>query len=465
MDGLRSIAGGITTRRVVVALIVIVAVGFGLRALRAVSPNTADQSLDEHSYVFIAQSLSERGTYAGRNDLMLRWPPGAPLLFAAAKTIDGSGVKHGRASDIPSAYWAQALVGTGTILAVFVIVAMLAGPLPGLVAAGVTALYPPLVIVTGELMSEPFGAFALALAMAAVVWAMRGQDLRRYALAGFLLGAAILVRADFLFLTPLLGILLVLGRRRALGARRALVPALVLVATAGLTILPWSIYVSTRVDRLTPVTTGDAPALFVGTYLPGGGSTAGMKRDLGDETRASSMDSRFKKLSNTDLPAEAVLDLVAARHPELDRSAALRKEALENLRYDFGHPVQYAKMTLHKAEVMWLHPSRLGSTSKPGWITVVHLIVLALSLAGLVAGCARARSLELCVLALPPVYGAVLHAGLVSQARYNLPLMPLVIAAGVAGATLAWRARPGERRASPGATAPPISGAAAVRGR
>jgi hypothetical protein len=460
MHGLRSVAGGRCTRRVVVALVAILAVGFGLRALKADSPNTVDQSLDEHSYVFIAQSLSERGTYAGRNDLMLRWPPGAPLLFASAQTIDGSGVEHGAASDIPSAYWAQALVGTGTILAVFAIVALLAGALPALLAAGVLAIYPPLVLVTGDLMSEPFGAFALACAMAAVIWAMRGQGLRRYALAGFLLGVAILVRADFLFLTPLLALLLVVGRRRALGARGALVPAAVLVAAAGLTVLPWSIYVSTRVDRLTPVTTGDAPALFVGTYLPGGGSTAGMKRDLGDEARAFTASSSFKKRSNADLPAEVVLDLVAARHPELDRSAALRKEALENLRNDLGHPVQYAQMTLHKVDVMWLHPSRLGSTSKPGWITAVHLIVLALSLAGLVAGFARARSLELWVLALAPAYGAALHAVLVSQARYNLPLMPLVIAAGVAGAALAWRAR-GDRRASADATArPAVSGAA-----
>jgi hypothetical protein len=459
MHGLPSVAAGLTTR-VVVALIVIVAVGFGLRALQAANPNTADQSRDEHSYVFIAQSLSERGTYAGRNDLMLRWPPGAPLLFAAAQTIDGSAVTHGRASDIPSAYWGQALVGTGTILVVFVVAAALAGTLPGLVAAGVTALYPPLVLVTGDLMSEPLGAFALGCAMAAVVWAMRGQGLRRYALAGVLLGAAILVRADFLFLAPLLGILLVLGRRRALGARRALVPALVLVAATGLTILPWSIYVSTRVDRLTPVTSGDAPALFVGTYLPGGGSTAGLKRDLGDEARAFTTSRRFKALSDVKLPAEVVLDLVAARHPELDRSVALRKEALENLRYDLGHPVEYARMTLHKADVMWLHASRLGSTSKPAWITAVHLIVLALGIAGLAAGFARARSLELCVLALAPVYGTVLHAVLVSQARYNLPLMPLVIAAGVAGAALAWRARPGDRRTSVNATAQPLSDAA-----
>lgn len=440
MHGSRSVARGLLTRRgVVVALTVIVTVGFGLRALHAANANTGHQSLDEHSYVYIAQSLAERGTYAGRNDLMLRWPPGTPLLFAAAQTIDGSGVAHGRRSDIPSAYWGQAIVGTGTILAVFAIVALLAGPLPGLVAAGVTAAYPPLVIVTGDLMSEPLGAFALACAMAAIVWAMQGHVLRRYGLAGSLLGAAILVRADLLFLAPLLGILLVVGRRRALGTRRALIPALVLAATAALTILPWSIYVSTRIGRLTPVTTGDAPALFVGTYLPGGGSTAGMKRDLGDEARAATTNAVWQKQSNAELPAGVVLDLVAARHPDLDRSTALRREALENLRYDLAHPIQYAQMTLHKIQVMWLHPSRLGRTSKPAWIGVVHLILLALTAAGLVVGLARTPSLELCVLALPLVYGAALHALLVSQARYNLPLMPLVITAGIAGATLARR--------------------------
>lgn len=162
-----------------------------------------------------------------------------------------------------------------------------------------------------------------------------------------------------------------------------------------------------------------------------------MKRDLGDEARVATTSTALRKQPNAELPAGVVLDLVAARHPELDRSTALRKEALKNLRYDLAHPIQYAQMTLHKIRLMWLHPSRLGRRSKPAWIAVVHLILLALTAAGLVVGLARARSLGLCVLALPLVYGAALHALLVSQARYNLPLMPLVIAAGIAGATLA----------------------------
>jgi hypothetical protein len=107
------------------------------------------------------------------------------------------------------------------------------------------------------------------------------------------------------------------------------------------------------------------------------------------------------------------------------------------VRYDLRHPVAYAEMTLHKIEIMWLHPSRLGNVAKPGWIAVVHLLVLGLGLAGLLAGILRARSLALWILVAALAYGTALHALLVSQARYNLPLMPLLIAAGVAGAALA----------------------------
>jgi 4-amino-4-deoxy-L-arabinose transferase-like glycosyltransferase len=453
-----AVLGALAGRRGVVAVLaLIVVLGFALRANAAASPNTAHQSSDEYSYVTIAQALAEHGTYGGSSDLFLRWPPGTPMFFAVAQKLDGSGVKHGKQPDIPSAYWAQAVVGTGTILAVFAMVALLAGAVPALVAAAVTAFYPPLFVHIGDLLSEPLGAFTLACALLAVVWAVVGGDLRRYALAGFLLGLAILTRADFLFLPLPLGVLLVLAQRRAQGWRRPLVCAVVLAAVTGLTILPWTVYVSHRAHKLTPVTTGDAPVLFVGTYLQGDGTTGGMKRELAGEARRFTQYKALKHAKAQQFPAGVVLDAVAARHPGLDRESALREEALDNLRYDVKHPFGYVKMTLAKIGRMWLHVSRIGSTAKPGWVSVVHLLVLFLSLAGLVAGLIRSRRrLELGILALVIVYGTAIHAFLVSQARYNVPLMPLLIAGGVAGGALAWRSRsPAAARGEAGEPAAP----------
>ncbi len=434
----RALAG---RRRVVAALVLVLVVGFALRAHSAVAGKTAYQSTDEYSYVAIAQALADDGAY-GRSELALRWPPGAPFLFAAAQKLDAAGVvTGGRHPDIPSAYWAQAVVGTVTILVVFALVALLAGALPALLAALVTALYPPLITVGSELLSEPLGAAALALAMAAAVWAVRGAALGRYLLAGVLLGLAVLVRADYLFMAVPLGVVVLLARRGTDGLRRAAAQGLVLAAATGLTLLPWTIYVSGRADKLTPVTTGDGPVAFVGTYLPGDGTSQGMRRALGPEASRLTPDRRYRGTLGRRLPAGVVLDVVAARHPGLDRSAALRKEAVENLRYDIRHPVDYAGMTFRKVRRMWTKPSRIGSATKPGWVRALHIVLVVLALVGLLAGLIRTRSAALALLAVPIAYGTLLHAVLVAQPRYNLPLMPLVFAAGVAGAVLALRTR------------------------
>ena len=220
------------SRHAVAAILaVIVVVGFGLRAHHAASPYLALQSRDELAYVTLGQRLATRGIYEGGERWPLRWPPGAPAFFAVAYAIDHGSAHPAPRPDIPSAYWAQALAGAATILAAFALAAMIAGSVAGLLAAGAVALYPPLVNMTADLLSEPLGALALAGAVIAVVWALRGEAAGRYAVAGALLGVATLVRADFLFLPVLLALFVALRLRRR-------GPALALVASALLVVAP-----------------------------------------------------------------------------------------------------------------------------------------------------------------------------------------------------------------------------------
>jgi hypothetical protein len=266
-------------------LALVVVVGFGWRAHYAANPKIVHQSQDEFSYVTLGQLLATRGTYAGREHWPLRWPPGTPFFFAAAYKIDHSGARSGRRPDIPSAYWAQAVVGTATIAIAFILAALIAGSVAGLLAAAAVALYPPLVTPTAELLSEPLGTLVLACAVTAVVWALRSApSARRCALAGALLGGATLVRADFLFLPFVLAIFVAIVLRRR-GVPRPVLPALALLASAVVVTAPWSAYVSARAHQFTLFTTGDAPVLFSGTCLPCDGTLQGMKRVYGDETR------------------------------------------------------------------------------------------------------------------------------------------------------------------------------------
>jgi hypothetical protein len=62
--------------------------------------------------------------------------------------------------------------------------------------------------------------------------------------------------------------------------------------------------------------------------------------------------------------------------------------------------------------------------------------------AGLLAGLIRRRDRLLGAVLITIGYGTLIHTIVVSQARYNVPLMPSLIAAGVAGWFLALRRDP-----------------------
>ena len=161
---------------------------------------------------------------------------------------------------------------------------------------------------------------------------------RTYALAGLLLAAAILTRANLLVLLPVLA--LALGRKGVVFAAVALVP-----------VLAWSI------NAGAPVSTGGGSSFFIGTYLPGNGTLPGAKAALKWETLRHSPELRGIAHAR-ELPGERVLDAVAARHPGLDRDAALRAEGWRNLRTQpRAHPLAYARMLAAKLPRMWLTPS------------------------------------------------------------------------------------------------------------
>src|SRR4051794_41530021 len=133
-----------------VALGLVLIAGAALRAQRAADHGNF-LSTDERAYAALGRSLSH-GYYDARGmDDPLHWPPGTPLLFAVARKLTGV---HDAVIAPAAAYWAQAIVGVALIIAVFALVRLLAGPWPGVVAAACVALYPPLVVITGDMGSH-----------------------------------------------------------------------------------------------------------------------------------------------------------------------------------------------------------------------------------------------------------------------------------------------------------------------
>ena len=153
---------------------------------------------------------------------------------------------------------AHMIVGCGlgalTVVLVGLVARRLAGDLAGLAAAGIAALYPPLVMNDSVLLSESLTGPTIAAALLAALHLRERPSARRALLLGALIGLAALNRSEALLLVVLLGVPAVLP------SRSVLLATLVCLAAA-LTIAPWVIRNVDTFERSTFLTTGDGSVL------------------------------------------------------------------------------------------------------------------------------------------------------------------------------------------------------------
>ena len=164
------------------------------------------------------------------------YPIGYPLFLA----LFAWPAQHGLLpDDVPRlAGVAQALLGTATVLFVWVIARRLFGERVALVAAGLTAVWPGLVLMTGSLNVETVFVALLTGALAVLVGRPSGTDdyaTTRLLLAGVLLGLSALVRP---FSLPVLGAVLI-GVWCQHGIRVALRTTAWLALPVVLVLAPW----------------------------------------------------------------------------------------------------------------------------------------------------------------------------------------------------------------------------------
>jgi 4-amino-4-deoxy-L-arabinose transferase-like glycosyltransferase len=424
----RTWAAGLADRHgriVLIALAAIVVVGLALRVESALEPLDVRPGTDSAVYASVAEQLYEHQRFALPGSASpYDWSPGAPLFYAAVYYATG-GVHPGAVRLV------VALLGALTIVLVYLIGRRLAGPVAGLAAAGLFAIYPVTIFFTGKLMSEPLATLTLAGAVLSFFWAGDpGRHKLAWALPGFLLGLTAFARPEYLAFIVVFA-LLALIRGRLLGA------AILIVAFA-LPILPWTLHVSNAEGRFVPISTGGGKALFIGTYLPGDGLHLDVKRELlrRYEGREDIPASELSRISMTPL-----LNRVAERYANLERDAALQRIGRENAeRYLTEQPLDFAAMVGGKMWHMW-HGS--GAAGRSTYGTVFQFTVLVLGLIGLALLAVRRRYEALLLAALLlgiTVIGGLLLAG----TRRNVTLMPLVMA--LAGVTLAWAVQWGRGR-------------------
>lgn len=150
------------------------------------------------------------------------------------------------------------------MLLVYLIAKRIWGRRTAPLAAGLTAVFPPLVLLSRDLVSESlFIPLELGAVLCVLEFRRSGGSWRWSAAAGALCGLAILTRnTGFVLAIP---IALGLWRGRDLPLRPALAGPLVALACAAVAITPWLVRDAAEFDRFVPVTTSGGIGL-AGTY-------------------------------------------------------------------------------------------------------------------------------------------------------------------------------------------------------
>jgi 4-amino-4-deoxy-L-arabinose transferase-like glycosyltransferase len=257
-------------------------------------------------------------------------PPGYPYFLAGVYRLAGVERADTRRR-IHAARVAQAVVGTIAAGLVGLLAAQLWGGAVGLLALALAAVYLPLILVGGSVMSEPlFVALMLAAVVAAVQHRRSVHRVRFAVLAGVLGGLAILTRANAVVLLLPLAAAAWDGRPRP--ARRSLIPPAALLAAAVITVVPWTIRNAVELHSFVPVSTQLGSAM-AGTY-----------NDAARHDRRNPASWRSLRW----VPDYATLFARVRETPEATLERRLRKAAL---RYVRAHPG-------YVAEVAWWNTRR-----------------------------------------------------------------------------------------------------------
>jgi hypothetical protein len=427
-------------RWALVAIAAITVAGAGWRGWAAAHPNPR-QSADERAYARLAPALGAGWHYSdGRMVDPVRWPPGAPFVFSLAERVHPERSARG-ADDVPAAYPVQAALATALIPVTAAGAWVAAGPAAAIVAAAAVAFYPPLARSPADLLSEPLGCLLLGGSFLLLALGLRRGSVRLLAAAGLALGLTALTRADLLPVAVVLAAVAGALHGRRAGRRAGILAGLAIVAAALLTVVPWSIYASRRDHTLVAVSSGSGANLFIGTFLPGHGTMFGVKEHLA--RRAWKRYPLLRHVRPANLPEKYVLASAVRPHHGEALDAALRRVALHNVGREISrHPGGMATLVAAKLWRLWGNYTVGTHRLRQGWVRILHLVLLALALAGLALALWQRDGPEpLLLLAILLTVSAV-NALLVSEARHALTTLPLLFAAGAAGwATLPRLAR------------------------
>jgi 4-amino-4-deoxy-L-arabinose transferase-like glycosyltransferase len=206
---------------------------------------------DAFEYDYLAHSIASGDGYPPSGYLLQGGPtairgPGYPYLLGGVYALSGDSRTAGRL--------AGALLGALSVLLLYLIAKRIWGIRIGLAAALLAAVFPPLVMLSRELLSESlFIPLELGALLCVLNFRRSGGALRWAVTAGALCGLAALTRNTALAL--LLAVPLGMWTAQARLAARSLVAPLLVLAVAALVIAPWTARNAVEFGRFIPLTT------------------------------------------------------------------------------------------------------------------------------------------------------------------------------------------------------------------
>ena len=243
------------------ALLAIVALALALRVIVIAADSSYQPTNDALEYDYLARSIAAGDGYPPSGYLLQAGPtavrgPGFPFLLGGVYALSGDSVTAGRLLD--------ALLGAAVVVLLYLIAKRIWGRRVGLLAAAMAAVFPPLVLLSRDLVSESLFLVLELGALLCVLEFRRSGAMTRWAVAaGAICGLAILTRPTGFVLLACVAFGLWTLRSRASLHSLAAPAAGVLCAVLVLT--PWLIRDAAEFGRVVPVTTSGGIATS-GTY-------------------------------------------------------------------------------------------------------------------------------------------------------------------------------------------------------
>ncbi len=396
----------LANRRLYNVLIFLVLLG-GL-ALRWLYVAQLDNKLwwvDEVDYLALGTSIASGDGFATANGEPTAFrPPGYPLLLA--------GLEHIGCNTVAEIRLAQVFISTLTLFFLFLLSLKIAGPVAALVSTAVAAGYPYFIFGAGTLY--PLTCFSFALV--ASIYFMLSQKKMHVALAGLLMGAAILMRTSAVVLAFSVIVWLFFMMRRSI--KKYFSTAIIYGLALTIVVAPWLIRNYTVFGK---------PMLS---------SNGGRNLWLGNNPKSTANTG-----SDIAMPPELEARIAAATEVEAD--AIYAAEAKEFIK---ANPWHAFKLSAQKGVAFWRLDPSPTTEGYPRYKNIYSMLsivsvapVFLLAILGIFLADREHKKIMLLWILFALSFTA-LHAVYISKVRFRLPLdYFFIIMTGSAVATLCQR--------------------------